>query len=32
MNREWEDVLFARAGGSDEFRKVRFTMWIGYDF
>ena len=32
FNRDWEDVIFARNGGSDEFRKVKFTMWIGYDF
>jgi Tol biopolymer transport system component len=32
FNRDWEDVLFARAGGSSEFRKAKFTMWIGYDF
>jgi hypothetical protein len=32
FNREWEDVQFASAGGSDEFRKARFAVWIGYDF
>ena len=32
FNRDWEDVLFSLAGGSSEFRKVKFTMWIGYDF
>ena len=32
MNRDWEDVEFARYGGSPEFRKVKFTMWIGYDW
>jgi hypothetical protein len=32
FNRDWEDVLFARVGGSSEFRKPKFTMWIGYDF
>jgi hypothetical protein len=32
MNRDWEDVEFARYGGSQEFRKVKFTMWIGYDW
>ena len=38
FNRNWEDVVFAREGavegrsGSDVFRKVRFSMWIGYDF
>ena len=32
FNRDWEDVLFAQEGGSNEFRKVRFSLWIGYDF
>ena len=32
FNREWEDVLFAASGGSAEFRKPRFAVWIGYDF
>jgi hypothetical protein len=32
FNREWEDAVFAYQGGSDWFRKVRFAMWIGYDF
>ena len=32
FNRTWEDIVFAREGGSDEFRKVRFSLWIGYDF
>jgi outer membrane protein assembly factor BamA len=37
FNRDWEDVLFAPApgengGGSAEFRKPRFAVWIGYDF
>ena len=32
FNRGWEDVVFATEGGSKEFRKVRFSMWIGYDF
>jgi hypothetical protein len=32
MNRDWEDVQFARFGGSEEFRKAKFTMWIGYDW
>ncbi len=29
---EWEDVVFAQTGGSREFRRPKFTMWIGYDF
>jgi hypothetical protein len=32
MNEEWENVLFFQNGGSEEFRKPRFTMWIGYDW
>ena len=32
FNEEWEDIVFAATGGSDDFRRVRFTMWIGYDF
>jgi outer membrane protein assembly factor BamA len=32
FNRDWEDVVFAREGGSSAFRKPKFTMWIGYDF
>jgi Tol biopolymer transport system component len=32
MNRDWEDALFAAQGGTSEFRKARFAVWIGYDF
>ncbi|MEW6320559.1 MAG: hypothetical protein AB1635_05675 [Acidobacteriota bacterium] len=32
FNEAWEDVVFARSGGSAEFRKPKFTVWIGYDF
>ncbi len=32
FNRDWEDALFAAFGGSDEFRKVKVSFWIGYDF
>ncbi|HET9371915.1 MAG TPA: hypothetical protein VFO19_16765, partial [Vicinamibacterales bacterium] len=32
FNKEWEDALFALQGGHDEFRKMKFTFWIGYDF
>ena len=32
FNQAWEDVVFAQEGGSEEFRKVRFSLWIGYDF
>ena len=32
FNKQWEDALFAADGGSAEFRKLRFAVWIGYDF
>jgi hypothetical protein len=32
FNKEWEDLLFSRSGGSSEFRKGKFHFWIGYDF
>jgi hypothetical protein len=32
FNRDWEDFLFASSGGSSEFRRPRFSIWIGYDF
>jgi hypothetical protein len=32
FNRGWEDVVFSLEGGSAEFRRPRFSMWIGYDF
>jgi WD40-like Beta Propeller Repeat len=32
FNKDWEDALFRPYGGSDEFRKVKFSVWIGYDF
>ena len=32
FNKQWEDALFAAYGGSNEFRKVKFSFWIGYDF
>jgi len=32
FNRDWEDALFAFRGGSGWFRRVRFDVWIGYDF
>ena len=31
FNKDWEDIVFAQDGGSAEFRKPKFTMWIGYD-
>lgn len=32
LNRQWEDLVFAREGGSAAFRKAKFSFWIGYDF
>jgi hypothetical protein len=32
FNKEWEDVLFAGRGGSERFRRPKFSLWIGYDF
>jgi len=32
LNKEWEDVQFHLQGGSEAFRKPKFTMWIGYDW
>jgi outer membrane protein assembly factor BamA len=32
MNKQWEDVVFAQQGGSEAFRKPKFSMWIGYDW
>ncbi len=32
FNKDWEDIAFAFQGGSEEFRKPRFQIWIGYDF
>ena len=32
FNRQWEDLMFYRFGGSEAFRKPRFSFWIGYDF
>jgi outer membrane protein assembly factor BamA len=32
LNREWEDVVFHLDGGSEKFRKPKFSMWIGYDW
>jgi WD40-like Beta Propeller Repeat len=31
-NRDWEDYVFAAQGGSQEFRRPQFKVWIGYDF
>ncbi len=32
FNKQWEDVVYLTGGGSDTFRKVQFTVWMGYDF
>ena len=34
FNRDWEDVALTRSGwaAASEFRKPKFTVWIGYDF
>jgi Omp85 superfamily domain/WD40-like Beta Propeller Repeat len=33
FNRQWEDALFSgAAGGGSAFRKMKFDVWIGYDF
>jgi hypothetical protein len=41
FNKDWEDALFAapctfdgqrNCGGSGQFRKAKFSVWIGYDF
>jgi hypothetical protein len=32
FNRNWEDVAFSSAGGSAEFRRPQFKVWVGYDF
>ena len=41
FNKQWEDALFAApcsysgevyCGGSSNFRKPKFSVWIGYDF
>ncbi|MBK5297223.1 MAG: hypothetical protein JJE40_08700 [Vicinamibacteria bacterium] len=32
FNSQWEDALYASVGGSQEFRRAQFKVWIGYDF
>ncbi len=32
FNKGWEDVVYADSGGSAQFRKPRFAVWVGYDF
>jgi len=32
FNKDYEDIAFHLQGGSEEFRRPKFTMWIGYDW
>jgi len=32
MNKDWENVVYSLNGGSEAFRKVKFSLWIGYDW
>ncbi len=32
FNKDYEDLIFASEGGSQTFRKRKFSFWIGYDF
>jgi outer membrane protein assembly factor BamA len=32
FNRDWEDVVYGLQGGSEWFRRAKFSVWIGYDF
>jgi outer membrane protein assembly factor BamA len=32
FNRDYEDLIYYYSGGSEAFRKVKFSFWIGYDF
>ncbi len=32
LDRGQEDITYAQVGGSVPFRRVKFTVWIGYDF
>ena len=32
FNKGYEDLVFATVGGSQAFRKAKFSFWIGYDF
>jgi hypothetical protein len=32
FNRQWEELLNWPYGGSEAFRKPKFSVWIGYDF
>ena len=32
LNRDYEDAVFAAVGGSHEYRRPQFKVWIGFDF
>jgi len=32
LNRDYEDLIYFYYGGSETFRKPKFSFWIGYDF
>jgi hypothetical protein len=32
FNRDYEDLIYFFSGGSETFRKSKFSFWIGYDF
>ena len=32
FNKQWEDALFAYDGGSSQFRRAKFSVWMGFDF
>jgi hypothetical protein len=32
LNKDYEDLIYFFSGGSEAFRKVKFSFWIGYDF
>jgi hypothetical protein len=32
FNEQWENLVFASAGGGDNWRNSQFAIWIGYDF
>lgn len=32
FNKTYEDLVFFQIGGSEAFRKPKFSFWIGYDF
>ena len=32
FNKQYEDLVYFQMGGSEAFRKPKFSFWIGYDF